>query len=64
VLIPWENARELRDLPVEVRDAVQFHPVRSMDEVLALALRAVPTATEVAQVADMPQPRSIGAVAH
>ena len=38
VLIPAENVREIDDIPEEVRAAVRFHPVRSMDEVLALAL--------------------------
>jgi ATP-dependent Lon protease len=38
VIIPAENVREIDDLPEEVRSAVRFHPVRSMDEVLALAL--------------------------
>ncbi|MGH7663422.1 MAG: endopeptidase La [Gemmatimonadaceae bacterium] len=44
VLIPHENERDLDDLPEEVRAAVRFHPVRTMDDVLALALRrgAVP----------------------
>src|SRR5678816_1241257 len=34
VIIPAENVREIDDLPEEVRTAVRFHPVRSMDEVL------------------------------
>jgi ATP-dependent Lon protease len=38
VIIPAENVRELDDIPEEVRAAVRFHPVRSMDEVLGLAL--------------------------
>jgi ATP-dependent Lon protease len=38
VIIPAENQREVDDIPEEVRAAVRFHPVRSMDEVLALAL--------------------------
>src|SRR5213075_2112350 len=38
VIIPAENVREIDDLPEEVRAVVRFHPVRSMDEVLALAL--------------------------
>jgi ATP-dependent Lon protease len=38
VIIPHENARDLDELPEEVRAAVSFHPVKTMDEVLALAL--------------------------
>ena len=38
VLIPFQNARDLDDIPAEVRSAVSFHPVRTMDEVLKLAL--------------------------
>jgi ATP-dependent Lon protease len=41
VIIPAGNARELDDLPAEVRETVTFHPVKTMDEVLALALRPV-----------------------
>jgi ATP-dependent Lon protease len=39
VLIPHGNLRDVEELPEEVRATVQFHPVRTMDEVLALALR-------------------------
>ena len=38
VLIPHQNARDLDDIPDEVRSSVSFHPVRTMDEVLQLAL--------------------------
>ncbi|MEO5567162.1 MAG: endopeptidase La, partial [Gemmatimonadaceae bacterium] len=38
VIIPAENQREVDDIPAEVRAVVRFHAVRSMDEVLALAL--------------------------
>jgi ATP-dependent Lon protease len=38
VVIPWQNARDLSEIPVEVRDGLTFHPVRTMDEVLTLAL--------------------------
>jgi ATP-dependent Lon protease len=44
LIIPKGNARELSELPEEIRGAVQFHPVATMDEVLALALRGEATA--------------------
>jgi ATP-dependent Lon protease len=39
VIIPHGNARDVEELPEEVRRSVRFHPVKTMDEVLALALR-------------------------
>jgi ATP-dependent Lon protease len=39
VIIPHGNARDIEELPDEVRASVRFHPVKTMDEVLALALR-------------------------
>ena len=44
VIIPQGNARDIEELPVEVRDAVAFHPVKTMDEVVSIALRVQPTA--------------------
>jgi len=41
VIIPAANARELDEVPSEVREMVSFHPVKTMDEVLAIALRPV-----------------------
>jgi ATP-dependent Lon protease len=59
VVIPWQNARDLPELPQEVRDGLTFHPVRTMDEVLTIALAGnrptaafagdVPTAASLAQ---------------
>jgi ATP-dependent Lon protease len=40
VIIPRANLKDLEELPEEVRATIRFHPVRTMDEVLGLALRA------------------------
>jgi ATP-dependent Lon protease len=39
VVIPRRNLAEVEELPQEVRETVRFHPVDSMDEVLAVVLR-------------------------
>ncbi|MEO5903912.1 MAG: endopeptidase La [Gemmatimonadaceae bacterium] len=39
VIVPFGNTRDIDELPEEVRAAVRFHPVKTMDEVLAIALR-------------------------
>jgi ATP-dependent Lon protease len=39
VIIPKTNERELEELPADVRESLSFHPVSTMDEVLALAFR-------------------------
>ena len=38
VVIPHQNLRDVEELPDEVRSSVTFHPVKTMDEVLSLAL--------------------------
>ena len=54
VVIPKANARELEELPQDVREGLTFHPVAAMDEVLALAFRSRPRPADA--VADVPQP--------
>ena len=38
VIIPQQNLRDVEELPAEVRDGVRFHPVKTMDDVLRIAL--------------------------
>jgi ATP-dependent Lon protease len=39
VILPKENARDLEDLPEEVRKTLDVHLVEDLGEVLSLALR-------------------------
>jgi len=39
IIIPEGNAREIEEIPDDIRGGLSFHPVSTMDEVLALALR-------------------------
>jgi ATP-dependent Lon protease len=50
VILPIRNEPDLDDVPKEVRDVMRFHPVSSVDEVLALALEDA-RADEVAAAA-------------
>jgi ATP-dependent Lon protease len=38
VIFPDRNEPDLDDLPADVRQEMRFHPVKSIDEVLELAL--------------------------
>jgi ATP-dependent Lon protease len=42
VIIPERNRADLDDVPEDVRDAITFHPVLGVDEVLELALEPAP----------------------
>jgi ATP-dependent Lon protease len=48
VIIPERNRADLGDVPENVMDDVTFHPVMSIDEVLALALEEKPVQSSVA----------------
>jgi ATP-dependent Lon protease len=46
VVMPFDNEPDIDDIPEAVRDAINFHPVRNVREVLAIALEPEPeTAT-------------------
>jgi ATP-dependent Lon protease len=42
VILPERNRGDLDDVPADVREAMTFHPVMSIDEVLELALEPAP----------------------
>jgi ATP-dependent Lon protease len=42
VIIPERNRADLEDVPEDVREAMRFHPVLSVDEVLEVALEPAP----------------------
>ena len=45
VIIPERNRGDLDDVPEDVREAMRFHPVMTLDEVLELALEPTPGRT-------------------
>ncbi len=44
VILPERNGKDLDDLPPKVRRALEFHLVKTMDEVIRLALKPAPAA--------------------
>jgi len=57
VIIPKDNEPELEEIPSEIREALAFLPVRTIDEVLPLALVPEPTASPPpARVQKTPRP--------
>lgn len=47
VLIPYENKRDLEDIPTNVVNNLDIHPVQRIDEVLNLSLQNAPFSIEV-----------------
>jgi ATP-dependent Lon protease len=56
VLIPQENAKDLADVPDNVKGALEIIPVNTVDEVLALALAGPLTPIEWSEDQDAPSP--------
>ena len=48
VILPERNRPDLDDVPTDVREAMAFHPVMSLGEVLELALEPTSSAHDVA----------------
>ena len=61
VIIPEENRKDLADIPKNVTGALEIHPVKWIDEVLALALTSVPVALKEAVAAVVGEPAAAAA---
>jgi ATP-dependent Lon protease len=47
VILPKRNEGDLDDVPEQVREEIAFHPVETIDEVLAIALERGPVVAEI-----------------
>jgi ATP-dependent Lon protease len=52
VIIPKENDKDLPDIPEEIRNALHFHKVSDMSEVLTLALQKSNSSNDIIQEGD------------
>ncbi len=52
VLIPQENERDLAEIPKNIKEQLEIHPVKWIDEVLQLALQCMPEAGPADSVAE------------
>ncbi|WCT78985.1 endopeptidase La [Novosphingobium humi] len=71
VLIPEENAKDLAEIPANIREGLEIVPVSHVDQVLARALVEVPQAIEWTEADDLasqpaaaPAPPASSATAH
>ena len=51
VILPKRNEGDLEDVPQQVRDEIRFHPVETIDQVLAIALEPQETAEPTEEAA-------------
>jgi ATP-dependent Lon protease len=56
VIIPFQNKKDLEDIPAEILKKVKIVPVQEVSEVLKLALEKLPTAAPKAKPAKAPAP--------
>ena len=54
VLIPHENVKDLVEIPENIKNRLEIHPVRWIDDVLSLALERQPEALPESVVAPLP----------
>jgi ATP-dependent Lon protease len=68
VLIPHENVKDLTEIPEDVKNALEIHPVRWIDQVLDLALERkpvpLPEKEDVAPVAGKPAGEAPAVIKH
>jgi len=56
VLIPEENTKDLAEIPDNIKNRLDIHPVKWIDQVLELALERVPKAASDKEAAEAPLP--------
>ncbi len=56
VLIPEENTKDLVEIPENIKNRLDLHPVRWIDQVLTLALEREPVVAEAEEIAELPAP--------
>ncbi len=61
VLIPEENAKDLADIPDNVKNSIEIAPVRWIDRVLELALERLPTPLPEEESVSAPIPEKLSA---
>jgi ATP-dependent Lon protease len=54
VLIPEENTKDLAEIPDNIKNRLDIHPVKWIDRVLELALERVPDELKAREPSDVP----------
>ncbi|MFJ5445208.1 endopeptidase La [Methylobacillus methanolivorans] len=57
VLIPEQNVKDLSDIPANIKNHLDIHPVKWIDEVLQLALERVPESTDAEEAVAEVKPK-------